>query len=111
MTVVQVVLSNMAVNTDVLAPVTSTLDTLKTPCSKLGYLIPVTCQRPLVAQTGHSPDFDERPLSLHRSRSKPLSDECNESGIATNEKHSKTCDHFKRTVRPDSISISTRNAP
>ena len=59
MTVVQVVLSNMAVNTDVLAPVTSTLDTLKTPCSKLGYLIPVTCQRPLVAQTGHSPDFDE----------------------------------------------------
>ena len=49
MTVVQVVLSNMAVNTDVLAPVTSTLDTLKTPCSKLGYLIPVTCQRQLLA--------------------------------------------------------------
>ena len=51
MTVVQVVLSNMAVNTDVLAPVTFTLDTLKTPCSKLGYLILVICQRPLVAQS------------------------------------------------------------
>ena len=54
MTVVQVVLSNMAVNTDVLAPVTSTLDMLKTPCSKLSYLIPVTRQCPLVAHSGNT---------------------------------------------------------
>ena len=86
MTVVQVVLSNMAVNTDVLAPVTSTLDTLKTFCSKLGYLIPVTCQRPLVAQTGHVPDFGEWPIPLHSSRPNPLPDDCNESKITTCQK-------------------------
>ena len=45
-------------------PVNSTLDTLEPPCSKLDYLIPVIRIRQLMAQTGHSPDFGEWPLTL-----------------------------------------------
>ena len=32
---------------------------------QIGHQIPVIRQRPLLAQTGHSPDFDECPLPLH----------------------------------------------